>query len=236
MLPISHRLKEKVHHHTDQLLTHNLLFNLKGRGMVNFYQVATYVINLEHLFYHNCKDILESTRRYADIPHVGEFFLSKYHEEKGHDAWARADWVKLSKREKFSREPALLDSMKDLTDFLNHTMMECPYKYLAYMYAAEYGTTILGPVWMKIMHEELGLKNNEVTSLTNHIELDGDHAEEVADVTEELQLSEDIHERMLTFMDELYVKYGAFFSELALVQEGIYGNDQKDFRKVSAAP
>lgn len=235
MSPISIRLKEKVNFHTDKLLKNNTLFNLSGEGSVTVYLVATYVISLEHLFYHNCKDILESTKRYAHLPGVGEFFFVKYKEEKGHDAWARADWVKLSKKQQFTTEPSIAQSMKDLTDFLNQTMLECPYKYLAYMYAAEYGTTILGPAWMNIMRSELGLKNNDVTSLTNHIELDGDHAEEVADVTQKMNLSEDVHQSMLNFIDELYVKYDAFFEEIAHSQEETYGTYQRNSKKIFAS-
>lgn len=234
MKAISQRLKDKVDSHCDYFRSNCKLFKEGHRPDVNFFQVATYVVSLELLFYTNCQDILAASKRYEESPELSEFFINKFNEEKGHDAWARADWVKMSKKQNFKTEPQVLESMKDLLSFLNTTMKSSPYRYVTYIYAAEYFTTILGPVWLDIMRSNLGIQKKEISALSNHIELDGDHAQEVAEVIESFQLSQEVHDDMVVFIDELFAKYFNFFTEVAETNEHKYINNQKDSRSVLA--
>lgn len=236
MITISQRLKEKVDSHCDYLLSHCKLFKSGPRPDINFFQVATYVVNLEVIFATNCRDILEASKLYKSTPHVSQFFIDKFNEEKGHDAWARADWVKLSKSQDFRTEPKIISSTTDLLNFLNMTMKSSPYRYITYIFAAEYFTTIVGPVWMDIMHTNLGINRKQVSALSNHIELDEGHAEEVADVIESFNLSKDVQNDMMIFIDELFAKYFNFFTEIADTNENKYFKDQRDSRTAPATP
>lgn len=215
MKNVSKLLKARVEHHCNEFNEKSPLLKLGRAGGVTHFHAAAYVINLEHLFFQNCNEILEGSKKYATNKVVGDFYFHKWNEEKGHDAWARADWVKMSKTKTFERMPTVIPEMYELTSFLSQTMRECPYKYITYMFVAEYMTPILGPIWLQILNENLGIKANEVTALSKHIDLDVGHAMEVGEFLDSLNLSENIKESIVSFVDDLFIKYNDFFSALA---------------------
>ena len=216
---LSQSLKKRVDFYCDQFKLNSILFKMGRERKINFYHAASYVINLEHLFFNNANDIQEAAKHYAHDQRLAAYFYEKWNEEKGHDGWARADWVRMSKEKNLLSKPHVLTEMLELTSFLRETMLKSPYEYIAYMFAAEYMTPILGPIWMEILDSNLGIKNSQVTALTKHIELDAGHAMEVGEFLDSLRLSPKVSSELLVFIDNLFEKYNNFFSALALSGE-----------------
>lgn len=217
-------LKTKADELSLELQKNSLFFELGRKNMMTHFHVATYVVNLEHLFRKNCLDILEASKVYSSHQEVSEFFLHKWQEEHGHDAWARADWVAMSKERSFKSEPTVLSQMNDLTDFLNHVMHTSPYEYISYMYYAEYMTALVGPELMGLIKSNLGMENKQISALSNHIELDGDHASEVADALQALNLSDEDQLKIINFGTKLFARYNNFFNALAVINGNEYTN------------
>src|SRR5687768_6201488 len=92
------------------------LFAMGRRNELHPFHAAAYVVNLEHLFRENEQDILTASQTHTDDPRLSEFFLEKWREERGHNAWAKNDWVEMSKATTFDIEPEVIGAMRELTD------------------------------------------------------------------------------------------------------------------------
>lgn len=230
IMRFSSELKETTNRYCREFNRTSPLFKLGREGKVTHFHLATYVVNLEELFRQNGHTLKSACELYSPNKTLSDFFLKKWKEENGHDAWARADSTALSQSVTFSKKPEVLKEMTDLVAFLHDTMTYSPYRYIAYLFFAEHMTSILGPIWMDLLQKNLGSKNLPVTSLSKHIELDGDHAEEMGEFIDGLELSDKVQKDVLLFISNLYQKYFTFFKSLA---ELTHDNESDTYQKTS---
>lgn len=213
----SDTLKSKITNEFSLMFSRSKLVSSAQQGFFTERQLVVYLRNLEHLFFQNAEQMLQASQLYKSKPVLSKFFHSKWVEERGHDRWAKADQENF--KSVSSLEKVVLPEMSELTFFLEETMRNCPYSYLAYFFYAEFMTAQIGPKWMKIIQAALNIKKNNVSSLNNHILLDGDHASEVLDFLDEIEVPESKHENILHFTGELTTRYESFFEAIWRLEE-----------------
>lgn len=178
-------------------------------GHISKSQLSTYIKNLEYHFSQNSNDLYQASHIYQNSE-LGFFFDHKWKEERGHDKWAQNDLNQLD----HDYTPIVLPEMISLSNFVNDTMKSNPINYIAFMLFAEYATAKVGPQIFNGINISLGIKKSEFTALTNHIELDGDHANEICDFLSEIKISNQQIESMINFYSNLYQYYLSFFNAL----------------------
>lgn len=220
-------LKAFCHTEVHNLYQRSRLVEYAKRGEFTEIQLEAYLKGLEFLFKVNADHIFQATQIYSSDPRLSEFFMEKWKEEKGHDSWARNDLKKISHKGKGSE---VLPSLETLVHFLEATMKTSPYSYVAYLFYAEYLTAEIGPDWMKTITVALGISPKNITALSHHVQLDGDHAGEVLEFLEKIELNDLDQQRVYAFVKELTLKYDNFFNEIWEVEHGPkqnFGNVKK---------
>lgn len=224
-------LKKLAHAEVHGLYSRSRLVKSAKAGCFTQRQLECYLKSLEYLFMVNADHIFQATQIYSKDSKLSEFFLEKWREEKGHDAWARND---LKKFEDQGMREQILSSLSDLTEFLETTMKKSPLSYAAYLFYAEYLTAEIGPDWMMTITKTLGVTPKHISALSHHVHLDGDHAGEVLDFISSLDVSEIDKQRVYGFVKELTLKYEQFFNEIWEVEHGCKDNSTET-RKISSA-
>lgn len=227
-MKIKRKLHSTLRSHCEKLRSTATILSPSGKGCLNYELLSFYILNLEFLFKNNIETLQKAAERYKTHACFGPYFQSKWAEEKGHDAWARSDLKKLLSSYPLAEEPRVLPEMVDFISYLSNTMETNPLLYVTYSYHAEFLTSYLGPEWMRLINTSLGVSASEVTALSKHIELDGDHADEVADFIESLNPSAIEVEQMISFTNVLHEGYFHFFEALAKVGKS---HERKSSRK-----
>ena len=150
--------------------------------------IERYLASLRHVVAHSPKGL----RRAADLAllqgrdELATYLEHKCHEEAGHDVWATADLGVLrtafSRQEQEGPAPAVVE----LTSFLDDTIERDPALYLAYTVWAEYFTVLAGADLLRYLVERCGVPPSALTCLSNHIELDQEHADEGLEMVDDL--------------------------------------------------
>jgi len=210
-MKISTLLETKVDEFCLDFKRNSRLFKMGREGLLTTELVKNYVRNLEYLFKSNCQHIAVAADLYQANPVLSNFFINKFEEENGHDQWARNDLKALGQESNLQA----MSEMEEMVRFLELTLKTSPYAYISYMYFAEYMTAVLGPIWLELMKKNLGINSTQVTSLSKHVELDGDHASEVAMFLDDQNLHEVQIQNVMKFISEMAGFYNNFFNKLA---------------------
>jgi len=207
-------LKEKVESYCVNFENNSKLFNLARERRITFDVVQKYFSGLEHLFFTNC----ETLKLVLDSPHLNKdlrtFLAKKLKEESGHNLWAQNDMLELVELGKVQNLNAKEDkNVLELSNFIRNFAETDPVYFLIYIFIAEYKVGILGPKWMCFLETNLGLKSENATSLSKHIELDEDHSAEALDVIKKMETSLKA-EDLFKYVNLLFEKYDSFFEGL----------------------
>ncbi len=207
----------------DKLFKESELVRLATNRTLGREHVACYLKNLEVLFASNIATINEARFHHAGTA-FAKVFEEKWHEEKGHDEWARKDL------KSFSESVSIVPELKEFTDFLHKSMVHTPKNYIFYFYYAEFLTSYLGPKWMNLMNHSLGIKPSEVTALSKHVELDVGHAEEMLDVLFTFDWTSQELENLTSYTSSLHEYYSKLFNAISRA-----GNDKGTVKQFSSA-
>lgn len=226
-----YKLKSKVREEFLAMFNRSNLVLAARRGEFTEKQLVVYLRNLEHLFFQNADQMLQAVQTYSYSSELSSFFYSKWKEERGHDKWAKEDQRNFNSFEDFTNE--ILPEMSDLTEFLSSTMRKCPLSYLTYFYYAEFMTAEIGPKWMEIILTSIKVDKKNISALGNHIELDGDHASEVLDFLDKNNVPVSMHIKIFEFVEELTLKYEAFFEAIWRLEANEGSKDSQRFSSAS---
>lgn len=224
-------LKRICHTEVHGLYERSPLVKSAKEGDFTHRQLECYLKSLEYLFKVNADHIFQATQVYSNDTQLSEFFMEKWREEKGHDAWARND---LKKIEDHGMRNGHLQSLNDLVDFLEMTMKSHSFSYVAYLYYAEYLTAEIGPDWMATVMGALKIGPKSITALSHHVHLDGDHAGEVLEFLSSIEITDIEKHRVYSFVKDLTLKYERFFNEIWEIEHGCKERNQ-DTGKISTA-
>lgn len=197
-----------VKNNCDLLLHSSKLVKKAHERTLTHAHVACYLKNLEVLFAKNISTIEMATDVYQGTTY-GLVFNEKLSEERGHDQWAKKDLAS------FNFNVKVVPELVEFTNFLHETMLKSPKTYIFYFYYAEFLTSYLGPEWMGLLNESLGIQASEVTALSKHVELDGGHADEMLELLSQYEWSKNELEDLDVFAQKLHEGYSKLFNAIA---------------------
>ena len=161
----------------------NLLWQYALDGRATPRMVASYLESLKYMVGSTAPCLArarDSARALGNFD-LARFFEEKLAEEVGHDDWARADIAALDA----SNGVAVGDPVEGIVDliaFTRDTIDRDPELYLAYMFWAEYMTTLVGGEFSRALVHRCGIPKQALTCLDRHVELDLAHADEGMDM------------------------------------------------------
>ncbi len=165
----------------------NRLWQYAMDGRATPRMVASYLRSLEYMVGStgSCLTRARASARVLGKSDLEQFFAHKLAEELGHDEWARGDIEVLAA----SRGGLVSDAVPGiigLIDFTKETIDRDPELYLAYMFWAEYMTTLVGGEFCRALVQRCGVPRDALTCVERHVELDAEHADDEMDAIDRL--------------------------------------------------
>ena len=150
-------------------------YELAARGQIPMQALAFYLESMRYLFYHSERSMGYAVSRCAELGDHGleQYFKAKVHEENGHDRWPQNDLDHLPEGCVLGVEPA--GAIRRLVELQARALAEHPICLLAYAVWAEYMTACLGAETVAMLVSG-GYERGQLSTITNHVDADGEHA------------------------------------------------------------
>jgi hypothetical protein len=164
------------------------ILKLAQNGQIKTSTIHTYLINLHYIFSQTQFRLQEAhdVSNSLGMPELAQFYKEKIAEEVGHENWAANDLHSLNK-DLNPNEQGVLNSVEKFNNFLKHEIQKDPVPYLAYIFFVEYLTVQLGPEWISTLENNCNIPSTSMSSISNHVILDKDHAEQDLEIFDKLE-------------------------------------------------
>jgi hypothetical protein len=181
-------LKSDIDRYAAVMQQQNALFMGAADGRLTADKVGYYMSNLRLLLQQSVLHLERARRRALALGEhdLAEHFAAKWAEEQGHDRWAENDLQHLKEEQQVVPSSEYASGLLGLLQFLQQTIDRDPAMYLAHMLFAEYLIASKGPEWLALIEERCGISIRLMTAVSNHVELDKDHADEGVEAIERL--------------------------------------------------
>ncbi len=235
---IANALRVEIERYAARMRHQNPLFTKAEARTLTAACIATYLANIRHLV-SQTPVLLTRARdraRFVGDERLALHYDHKCGEEQGHDAWAERDIERVSTVVKAPVNHEVTPSLRNLLSFLAETIDEDPSLYLAYILFAEYLTVIVGPAWLRLLHDNCGIPSSSMTVISNHVELDQEHVEEALDCIDALVDDPRKLPRMRQVLLESIHYFDLFCAEVT-VEKGTHdaGSSPSAARNITAA-
>jgi hypothetical protein len=176
---IADALRLDIEAHAQRARMSNPLQRRAAAGELSLAAVEHYVVTLRYMVANSVPNLARARdhARSLRLDALAAYYDEKLREEAGHEAWADHDLRVLGRcDDRRSRKAA--PSAVRLNEFLCRTIDRDPLHYLAYVFWAEYFTTLVGGELVRLLVENCDVPRDALTCLAKHVELDKDHTEE----------------------------------------------------------
>ncbi|MBX3228075.1 MAG: hypothetical protein KIT84_27380 [Labilithrix sp.] len=196
----------------------NSLFATTKDGRLTPEMMARYLASLHFMI---CLTPVHLVRardaaRARGLDELADHFDKKVGEEVGHEAWSESDLRTLrAKRAGASGDVA--PGARELAAYIESAIDDHPAYYLAYAAFAEFITVMVGPTWVEMLVQRCGIPLEALTVITNHIELDGAHAEEGFELMDDLITDPAMLPAMRKILAECMARYDNYCAECTAV-------------------
>jgi hypothetical protein len=190
-----------------------------AEGRLTADKVGYYLSNLRLLLQQSSVHLERARARALALGNheLAEHFATKWAEEHGHDRWAENDLQHLKQERDIVATGEYASALLGLLHFLEQTIERDPATYLAHILFAEYLITVKGPEWLALIEERCGIPVSAMTAVSNHAELDKEHASEGLEAIDRfvpdparLDAMRDVLHRVIALFDEFSNQVMAF--------------------------
>lgn len=168
------------------------LFKLIESGEFSRAHLIYYLSGLQTLFGLHEEVLLKLSLRSDSPQWIGAYLKMKHREETGHDQWAKEDLKRISAAK--SSRVNHSEEVRPLTELVKELANKPAHLFILYAYFLEKFTVNEGKQWVQTLLARCPIDPSEITALTNHIRLDGEHEHEGAEFIERMFLERLISE------------------------------------------
>ena len=214
---IGNKVRAIIEMETKRVASNNLFFRKAFEGTLSRKHLTAYLYNLEFLFKQTTVNLTYASNcaNERGLFDVAIFMDQKKREEEGHDQWARND-LQHSDLKTDETHYRLKPSLSRIFEFVKELITEDPRLFLSYMCFVEYFTVLVAPSFLDNLENKCGISRAAMTSITNHEELDKDHALEDFNVINNFCNDRIIEKRFFEALTESIKLVDSFLSECAV--------------------
>lgn len=175
MALLADALKQQIETWAADLVQNSRLGELTRSGKLPAAGLAMYLVSLRYHLVHSQANLARAAERSRTLglSEIAQYFDQKAREERGHERWADNDLRQLP--ESALGDGLLATHMIELVALQSTLIDRHPICFVAYVLWAEYGTVLIGDVWLAAL-ERSGFARTQVTAVDNHLDNDRLHA------------------------------------------------------------